>query len=148
MNEQPVILERVFNAPVSRVWRALTNPEEMKNWYFDIPGFTPEIGFRFSFYGGTAEKQYLHLCRITEVIEGKRISYSWKYDGHPGISHVTFDLTEVEGKARLKLIHSGLETFSADNPDLARENFIEGWNEIINSSLAEYVEPLRVINDD
>ncbi|HEX2395264.1 MAG TPA: SRPBCC domain-containing protein [Bacteroidales bacterium] len=148
MNEQPVVLERVFNAPVSKVWRALTNPEEMKKWYFDIPGFRPEVGFRFSFYGGTEQKQYLHLCQITEVIAGKKISYSWKYDGYTGNSLVTFDLSDVEGKTRLKLTHSGLETFPAGIPDLAKENFIQGWNEIINSSLAEHVEPLRVINDD
>jgi len=41
---------------------------------------------------------------------------------------------------RVRLIHAGLETFPPDNPDLARENFAEGWKEIINNSLAGYLE--------
>jgi uncharacterized protein YndB with AHSA1/START domain len=31
------------------VWKAITNAADMKQWYFDIPGFKPEVGFEFSF---------------------------------------------------------------------------------------------------
>src|SRR5438094_6735878 len=29
-----VVLERTFNAPVARIWRALTTVEELRAWYF------------------------------------------------------------------------------------------------------------------
>jgi uncharacterized protein YndB with AHSA1/START domain len=68
MKQEPIRIERTFHAPVSKVWQALTNPLEMKKWYFDLPDFKADIGSKFQFYGGPSpEKQYLHLCVVTEV---------------------------------------------------------------------------------
>jgi hypothetical protein len=39
MNHRPIILERLFNAPTSKVWAALTDKNEMKKWYFDLAEF-------------------------------------------------------------------------------------------------------------
>jgi uncharacterized protein YndB with AHSA1/START domain len=64
----PLVIERVFYAPVSVLWTALTDKDEMKQWYFDLKEFKTEPGFRFSFTGGTEEKQYLHLCEVIDVI--------------------------------------------------------------------------------
>ena len=44
-----VVIERTFNAPVPRVWKALTDVEEMRRWYFDLKEFKPEVGFEFEF---------------------------------------------------------------------------------------------------
>ena len=41
---EAIILERTFDAPVERVWSALTDVNEMAQWYFDINEFQPEIG--------------------------------------------------------------------------------------------------------
>ena len=112
----------------------------MKQWYFDIEKFKPEVGFEFRFEGRNENKSYLHLCKITEVIPGKKLTYSWRYDGYKGISFVTFELFEENDKTRLKLTHEGLETFPINNPDFAKENFVEGWTQIIGSLLKEYVE--------
>jgi uncharacterized protein YndB with AHSA1/START domain len=30
---EAVVIERTFNAPIARVWTALTNVEEMQKWY-------------------------------------------------------------------------------------------------------------------
>jgi uncharacterized protein YndB with AHSA1/START domain len=132
-------IERTYNAPVSKVWKAISDKNEMKKWYFDLPEFRAEVGCEFQFLGGPDEKQYLHLCKVTEVIKEKKLAYSWRYDGFEGNSFVTFELFE-EGKTRLKLTHAGLETFPANNPDLARENFVEGWTGIIGKSLKEFLE--------
>lgn len=135
-------ITRIYNAPVALVWKAISNNEDMKQWYFDLPGFKAETGFEFQFKGGPDEDHmYLHLCKVTEVIPGKRLSYSWRYDGYEGISFVTFELAEEEGKTRLTLTHSGLNSFPAkQNPDLAAKNFAEGWTMIIGTSLKEFVE--------
>ena len=144
MNNQPISIERLFNAQVSKVWKALTDKNEMKLWYFNLAEFKPEIGFKFRFSGGPDDGiQYLHLCEITEVINEKKLTYSWRYDGYGGISFVTFELFEQEDKTLLKLTHSGIETFPKENPDFAIGNFAEGWNQIVNSSLTEYLEPTK-----
>jgi len=140
MNAQPLIKEITFNAPVTKIWKAITDKDEMKKWYFDLAEFNPVVGFEFQFYGGDKDKCYLHLCKITEVIPGKKITYSWKYDGYAGLSFVTFELFAEGDKTRLKLTHEGLETFPADVPDLARKNFEAGWTQIIGTSLKEYLE--------
>jgi len=107
---------------------------------FDIPAFTPEVDAEFSFTGGTEEHSYLHLCRITEVIPYKKLAYSWRYDGYEGNSIVTFELFDEGGITRLRLTHEGLDTFPADNPDFAKENFVQGWTYITGTSLPTFIE--------
>ena len=139
-NSAPFVIERTYSATVSAVWKAITQKEEMKHWYFDLKEFKPEAGFEFEFYGGKDDRQYLHLCKVVEVVENKKISYTWKYKDHKGSSQVTFELFPEGEKTRLKLTHSGLETFPSDNPDFAKKSFSEGWNMIIGKSLKAYVE--------
>ncbi len=141
MDNNAFVIERTFNAPSEKVWKAITDKNEMKQWYFDLAEFKPEVGFEFRFKGGPDEEhQYLHVCEITEVVSGKKLTYSWRYDGYPGTSYVTFELFPEADKTRLVLTHAGLETFPADVPDFARKNFEQGWLEIIGTSLKKFVE--------
>jgi uncharacterized protein YndB with AHSA1/START domain len=140
MKNEPFVIERTFNAPVQKVWKAITDKDQMKQWYFDLAAFKPEVGFEFSFSGGPKDKQYLHLCRITEVVKEKKLTYSWRYDGYEGNSFVTFELFPENGKTRLRLTHEGLEAFPANNHDFAKENFVAGWTSIIGKSLGEFLE--------
>jgi uncharacterized protein YndB with AHSA1/START domain len=139
METEPFVIERTYDAPSDKVWEAITNKDKMKQWYFDLKEFKPEVGFEFQFSGGTKEHTYLHLCKITEVIAGKKLTHTWKYDGYPGESFVTFELFAEGDKTRLKLTHAGLETFPAE-PDFKRENFVMGWTDIIGRSLKKYLE--------
>ncbi len=141
MNHQPIVIERTFNAPIKKIWPAITDKDQMKQWYFDLPDFKPEVGFEFKFYAGPEGKQYLHQCKVTDVINGKKIAYSWRYDGLAGNSVVTFELFEEGNKTRLKLTHEGTETFVTDNQDFARESFTGGWTHF-SDALKTYVEKL------
>jgi uncharacterized protein YndB with AHSA1/START domain len=141
MSNEPFIIERVYNAPLKKVWSAITDKKEMKQWYFDLAAFKPEVGFEFQFYGeGHKGEKYLHLCKIMEVVPGKKLTYSWRYDGYQGNSFVSFELFEEGNKTRLKLTHKGLETFPANNPDFAKESFAGGWTHIIGTSLPAFLE--------
>ena len=140
MDNAPFVIERTFSAPIEKIWKAITDKNEMKQWYFDLAEFRAEVGFEFRFYGGPPDKQYLHLCKITEVVPKKKLTYSWQYDGYKGISYVTFELFEEGNKTRLKLTHAGVETFPKEEPDFAKKNFVQGWTDIIGRSLKEYVE--------
>jgi uncharacterized protein YndB with AHSA1/START domain len=140
MNSTPIIIERTYEAPVSKVWKALTDVQQMKKWYFDVPDFKPIVGTEFRFTGGTEEHQYLHICIVKEVIPEKLISYSWRYDGYEGDSLVTFELFQEGQRTKVKLTHSGLETFPQSNPDLASKNFLAGWTDILGTSLKNFLE--------
>lgn len=141
MTANPIILERIFDAPAEMVWRALTENDLIKQWYFPLAEFKAEKGFRFQFTGGPSkEKQYVHLCEITEVINGQRLSYTWAYEGYDGVSLLSFELFPEGDKTRLKLTHSGISSFPADNPDFAQHNFEKGWDHIINTALKGFLE--------
>jgi uncharacterized protein YndB with AHSA1/START domain len=136
---EAVVIERTLNAPVARVWKALTDADKMRVWYFDLKEFKPEVGFEFEFTVEHEGARYHHLCKITEVIPQKKIAYTWRYAGEEGDSLVTFELFADGDKTRLKLTHEGLETFPKI-PAYAKTNFEKGWTEIIGSSLKQFVE--------
>jgi uncharacterized protein YndB with AHSA1/START domain len=136
---EPVVIERTFNAPVQRVWNALTDVKQMRAWYFDLKEFKPEVGFQFEFIVEHEEVKYHHLCEVTDVAPQKKLAYTWRYKGQPGDSLVTFELSAKGDKTRLKLTHEGLETFPK-TAAYARKNFETGWTQIIGSSLKQFVE--------
>src|SRR5215831_19041153 len=131
MKNEPFVIERIYDVDIEKVWKAITIKNQMKQWYFNVAEFKPEVGFEFQFYAGSPEKQWLHLCKITEVVPLKKITYSWRYDGYEGKSFVTFELFGEGDKTRLKLTHEGLETFPANVPELGKANFAEGWTSLI-----------------
>ena len=140
MTHEPFVIERTYNAPVKKVWEAITDKSKMKEWYFDIAEFKPEVGFEFQFTGGNEGRTYLHLCKILEVQEYKKLKHSWRYDGYEGNSFVTWELFDEGEKTRVKLTHEGLETFPINNPDLAKNNFVMGWTEITGTLLPNYLQ--------
>lgn len=136
---EPFVIERIFKAPSALVWRAITNKDAMKEWYFDLAEFKPQAGFEFEFTVEHKGMTYHHRCKVTDVIPQKRLAYTWRYEGHPGDSLVTFELHAEGNKTRLRLTHTGLETFPPLQ-SFARENFVMGWTQLIGASLKVYVE--------
>ena len=135
-----VVVERTFDAPIARVWRALTDREQMQQWYFELKEFKPEVGFEFEFVVEHEGMTYHHLCKVTEVVPRKKIAYTWRYKGRDGNSLVTFELFPESEKTRLTLTHTGLASF----PKILAfksDNFRQGWNELIGKSLPKFLEP-------
>jgi uncharacterized protein YndB with AHSA1/START domain len=140
MNSEPFITEIIINSPASEIWNAITDKDEMKKWYFDIEEFEPKEGFEFQFWGGDENKKFLHLCKVTEVIPEKKISYSWKYNELPVETLVMFEIFDEGNKrSKVRLTHDGVENFPQDE-NFKKENFIAGWDYIIGTSLKNYLE--------
>lgn len=138
---ETVVVEEKYHAPVSKIWKAITDKEEMKKWYFELSDFKPEPGFEFNFSGqGKEGENYLHLCKVIEAIPEKKLVYSWRYDGYPGVSYISFELFAEGDDTKIKLTHSGIENLSVNGAAFARENFQEGWQMIIGKSLKEFAE--------
>src|SRR5579864_1560705 len=136
---EPVVVERTLNAPVAKVWRALTDVDQMRQWYFDLKEFKPQVGFEFEFVVEHEGNSYHHLCKVTEAIPNKKIAYTWRYKGEPGDSLVTFELFAEGEQTRVKVTHTGIETFPK-TPAYARKNFETGWRTLIGTELKEFIE--------
>jgi uncharacterized protein YndB with AHSA1/START domain len=133
---EPVIVERVFDAPAGLVWQALTDANKIRQWSFEMEEFKPEVGFEFEFVAGKEDVKYKHLCKITDVIPEKKLAYTWRYEGYEGDSLVTIELYADGPKTRLRLTHEGLETFTV----FARANFLQGWTTLVGTMLKNFVE--------
>ena len=142
MGTQPLIVERTYNAQIENVWKAITDRDRMKEWYFELEEFKAEKGFKFQFTGGDENVKYLHECEVLFVDPPNKLSYSWTYPEHnSGYSMVTWELfKEGEKKTRLKLTHEGLDSFPKDDPNFAVKSFTEGWNFILGDSLKNFIE--------
>ena len=100
--------------------------------------------FEFRFTAGSEKKKYLHICKITQVVSGQKLTYSWRYDGYEGMSHVTFELFKEGNQTRVRLTDKSLESFPQNNPDFARGSFVGGWTHIVGKSLKGFVEETAV----
>lgn len=140
MNEA-LITETLIHAGPDKIWKALTEKSEMKQWYFDLDNFKAEPGFEFRFNGqGSKGENYMHVCKVLEAIPAKKLKYSWTYEGYPGYSEIAFELIPEGDQTRVIATHTGLDSFPKDNPDFARASFKEGWNEIITRMLPDYLK--------
>ena len=144
MKQQPIIIERTLNAPIQTVWEAFTNADALRKWFFDISAFKAKVGFAFEFWGkGKEGEDFLHKCEVTEVEELHKLAYSWRYEGFEGISFVSIELQNEGEKTKIKLSHTGLESFPATNA-FAPENFAQGWTALIGTLLPDYLKAERV----
>jgi len=75
-----IIVEQTFDTSIERVWKAITEVDQMRLWFFEnIGSFKPEAGFETQFNVQSNDRSFLHIWKLTEVVPGKKIIYNWKY---------------------------------------------------------------------
>ena len=138
---EPIIeVKQNFNTSIETVWNAITNVNEMRLWFFDnIPEFEPVVGFKTKFTVTNEKRVFPHLWEVTEVISFQKIVYNWKYEGYPGNSYVTFNLSEENNQTVLTLTTKVVEDFPDEIPEFKRESCVSGWNYFIKSNLVNYL---------
>jgi uncharacterized protein YndB with AHSA1/START domain len=135
-----VLMERTLDAAIQKVWEALTDPHKMKLWYFDTVNFSLTIGTEFYFDAGEeGKKPFRHLCKILEVKPPHKLVYSWRYEGYEGDSVLSFELLEMGTQTKLRLTHTGLDSFPKANGEFAVDNFVGGWTHFTETGLPDYL---------
>jgi uncharacterized protein YndB with AHSA1/START domain len=138
---QPIVVSEAFDAPIEKVWQAITDRSQMVKWYFaEIGSFKAELGFETRFSVKSGGREFVHVWKVTEMEKEKKISYSWRYDGYPGDSRVIWALASESGPTRLTLTHEGPETFPQSIPEFTRDSCIDGWTYFIRNALKKYLE--------
>ncbi|NND96370.1 MAG: SRPBCC domain-containing protein [Pirellulaceae bacterium] len=140
-DHDPVTAEHTFDVPIATLWQAITQAEQMRQWFFaEMKEFEPKEGFETEFVVVCEGRDFPHVWKITEVVPDSKIVYQWSYRGYPGDSTVTWDLTELPKGTHLKVTHKGQETFAQDDPIFSRESGQAGWDYFINESLPAYLD--------
>ena len=131
----------VIDASPEVVFNAITNPEELTQWFPDQAILEPKVGgkIKFSFYKEEDREHrsfdFFPEGTIIEFIPNKRISYTWQEPNTPDFPRtvVTWELEKIEDdKTRVKLLHTGFEGGKLFKHD-------EGWSHFLNQ-LRKYCE--------
>jgi uncharacterized protein YndB with AHSA1/START domain len=123
-------LERALQAPVRRVWEALTREGELARWYGPSDDFRVEVlewdcrvggGYRVAMH---APDGNTHTCFgvFQEIAAPRRLAYTWSWESQPPMDTlVVFELVEDGSATRLRFSHTG---FPAGE---VRDRHEEGW---------------------
>ena len=151
-----VKVERVFDAPIERVWDLWTDPELFQQWYgprgMTIPVAEMDVvkgGVRkicMSMKTPDREMSMWSTGVFKEVTKPSRLVYTESMcdengviispqsmgmpEGHPEITEVIVDLSEADGKTTMKMVHVGIVAGTAGDG---------GWNQAFDK-LAEFIE--------
>lgn len=141
MNTSPIVVEQTFNVPASVLWKAITDKDEMRQWFFEqMTDFQPEVGFETQFDVSCEGQVFRHEWKLTEVVPERKIVYDWRYGGYPGSSSVIWELSETADGTKLTLTHQVHEAFPQDNPLFSPESCRAGWAYLIQESLKAFLE--------
>ncbi len=135
----PIKRTQTFESPADKVWAALTNKQQMKKWYFDIPDFELKEGAVFNFYESEA-RQFHHRGTVKEVVPNQKLSHTWTHPSHSkGESLLTWELQPQGDKTIVTLTHEGIENFADAGPDFSKANYEMGWDAILNIQLRNHL---------
>ena len=127
-----------IEAPVAKVWAAITEPELIAQWFGDSAEFDARPGGA-GLFGWSARSIGPFRVLVEPVDEPKTLVYRWAREAGvapaPGRSTlVRFDLAEIAGGTRPTVLETGSEEL--DDPRAAHEANSAGWG----AELAELVE--------
>jgi uncharacterized protein YndB with AHSA1/START domain len=117
INGNDVLYELRYDQPPERVWRALTDPDELAQWLMPSAGFAAAAGRRFTMW-----------CDPIGDIDGevlaaeppRRLAMRWT--AAFGVTTVVIELAPAGDGTLLTLVHGGW------TDDAAREQFDSGWH--------------------
>ena len=140
-DNNPIVVEELFNQPVNKVWKTITDVSEMRHWFFDnIPDFNAEVGFYIEFNVSSGERNFGHQWKITEVEPLKKIVYDWSYAEYTGKGIVVFELFENKNQTKLRVTSYNMDSFPKDIPEFKRESCTAGWNYFIKQNLKDFLD--------
>jgi uncharacterized protein YndB with AHSA1/START domain len=107
-SDREIVLTRVFDAPRSMVWEALTKPEYLTRWLSGPPGWTmtrceiePRVGSSYRYEWRKDDGTVMGMGGvIREVVPARRLVATERFDQawYPGEGEVSYDLTERDGQ--------------------------------------------------
>lgn len=147
-NRNDIISERTFDAPIDKLFAALTDPEMVTKWWggrkykTEIETYEPHAGGSWKFIQTDPDGNTWAFHGVIHEMNNEeyRVIQTFEFDGLPEKGHVAMDtmtLTEKDGKTLLRTI-SVFQTV-ADRDGMVASGMQDGYDEGLNV-LAELVE--------
>ncbi len=132
--DREIRIERTFDAPRDRVWRAFTDPKLLAQWWgrgnkLVIEKFELERGGHWRFVEHGPDGIHGFEGRFREVTPQERIVQTFEWDGMPG--HViieTMELTDL-GDGRTKIVTVSLFHTTEERDGMLESGMEEGLNQ-------------------
>ncbi len=126
-----------FNAPIQKVWDAVSTSEGMSAWFMPND-FKAKEGHEFHIQSPFGPSP----CKVLVIDEPHKLSFAWDTDGWV----VKFLLEEKGDQTGFTLIHSGWKEEDAivgkanQKAQDVRDRMNGGWGGIVNERLKKVVE--------
>jgi len=131
-SDHRLVISRIFNAPCPLVFKAWTEPEQMRKWWcpqgvemISLEADT-QVGGAYRFHMTSEKGNHIAFGKYTEVIPNKRIQFTWQWESYAmPDSVVTLDFEDLGKTTRLTLTHAGLP----DEEDVSEHS--RGWSSLL-----------------
>jgi uncharacterized protein YndB with AHSA1/START domain len=142
---QPVVMERIFDAPPDLVWQAWTDPEHLKRWWGPQSFTAPvaqidlRVGGKYLFCMQDPDgNQFWSTGTYKEIVPGERLvctdsfadehgnivsAESYGMEGFPLELEVVVTFEDLGGKTRMTVTHYGMPAGEM------RQGATVGWNQ-------------------
>ena len=132
--DREIRVERIFNAPRERVWKAMTDPSLVAQWWgrgnkLVIEQMNLERGGHWRYVEHSDHGVHGFEGRYREVTPPERIVSTFEWDGMPG--HVALDDMRLEdlGDGRTRLVTTSLFMTAEDRDGMLESGMEGGMNE-------------------
>jgi uncharacterized protein YndB with AHSA1/START domain len=132
--DRTIRIERIFDAPRDRVWRAFTEPGLVAQWWgrgnkLTIERFEVERGGHWRFVEHSDEGSHGFEGRFREVTPPERMVQTFEWDGMPGYTVLeTVELQDL-GDGRTRVVNSSLFYTTEERDGMLQSGMEGGLNE-------------------
>jgi len=130
-SNREIRIERIFDAPRERVWRALTDPELVAQWWgrgnkLVVERMELRRGGHWRFVEHAPDGVHGFEGRYREVTPPERVVKTFEWDGMPG--HVAVETMTLEdlGDGRTKLVTVSLFHTTEDRDGMLQSDMEQG----------------------
>jgi uncharacterized protein YndB with AHSA1/START domain len=132
--DREVRIERIFDAPVERVWQAFTDPELLAQWWgrgnkLLIERMEVERGGHWRFVEHSPDGVHGFEGRYREVTPRERLVQTFEWDGMPGYVAVDTAVFEDLGDGRTKVVTTSLFHTTEERDGMLASGMEAGLNE-------------------
>ncbi|HET6338997.1 MAG TPA: SRPBCC family protein [Polyangiales bacterium] len=126
--------ERIFNAPRERVWKAMTDPKLIAQWWgrgnkLDVVKFEFEKGGHWRYVEHSDGATHGFEGRYREIKPIERVVQTFEWDGMPG--HVIIETMTLEdlGDGRTKLVNHSLFHTTEERDGMLNSGMADGMQQ-------------------